>query len=137
MLPIPQVKGIDVEHFPMGTRFLLCKDKMLRPNKKLINDNKTEVRDTQFLQSQQEEPVDDITDTRMTMVSQGMYGCHQFTAVEQQQMAYIKNQTRYQIVNHPQTQSFSDPVRRQNPIPKRGPLPSNMIALSHTLFRVE
>ena len=50
-----------------------------------------------------------------------MYGHHQFTAVEQQQMAYLKNETRSQIFNHPQTQSFSDPARRQNPIPKREP----------------
>ena len=50
-----------------------------------------------------------------------MYGHHQFTAVEQQQMAYIKNQTRSQIFNQPQTYPFSDPARRQNHIPKGGP----------------
>ena len=103
---------VHVQHVPMGTRFLLCKDKVFRPNKKLTNVNKTKVSDTQFNQNQQEEAVHDITDTRMTMVSPGGYGHHQFTAVEQQQMTYLKNQTRSQIFNQPLTQPFSDPVRR-------------------------
>ena len=55
------------------------------------------------------------------MVSPGVYGCHQFTAVKKQQRAYLKNQTRSQIFNCPQTQSFSDPAGRWNPITKRGP----------------
>ena len=90
---------IDVGHYPMGTSFLLCKDKVLRPNQKWRNGNKTKVSDTEFNQSQQEEPADNITDTRMTMVSPGMYGYHQFTAVEQKKLAYLKNQTRSQIFN--------------------------------------
>ena len=85
---------------------------MLRSNQIWTDGNKTKVSDTQFNQSQQEEPVNDITNTRMTMVSPGIYGHHQFTAVEQQQMAYIKNQTRSHIFNHPQSQSFSDTARR-------------------------
>ena len=55
------------------------------------------------------------------MVSPSMYGHQQFTAEEQQQMVYNKNQTRCQIFNHPKTQSFFDPAKKQNPIPKRGP----------------
>ena len=104
--------SVDIEHCPIGTRFLLCKDNVLRPNQNWTNGNKTKVSDTQFNQSQQIEPIDDITNTRMTMVSPGVCGHHQFTVVEQQQMAYLKNQTRSQIFNHPQTQSFSDPARR-------------------------
>ena len=42
-----------------------------------------------------------ILTQRMIMVSPGMYGCHQFTAVEQWQMAYLKQQTRPQIFNCP------------------------------------
>ena len=38
----------NVEHCPMETRFLLCKDKVLRPNQKWTNGNKTKVSDTQF-----------------------------------------------------------------------------------------
>ena len=38
------------EHCPMGTRFLLCKDKVLRPNHKWTNGNKTKVSNTQFNQ---------------------------------------------------------------------------------------
>ena len=37
---------VDVEHCPVGTRFLLCKDKVLRPNQKWKNGNKTKVSDT-------------------------------------------------------------------------------------------
>ena len=68
----------------MRTRFLLCKDKRLRPNQKWTDGNKTNVSDIQFNQNQQEEPADDVTNTRMKMVSPGMYGHHQFTAIEQQ-----------------------------------------------------
>ena len=50
-----------------------------------------------------------------------MYGCHQFTSVEQQQMAYLKDQTRSQTFNLPQTQPYSHPVRRSNDISERGP----------------
>ena len=112
---------VDTEHCPMGTRFLLCKDKVLRSKQNWTNANKTKVSDTQFNQSQQEDPVDDIDDTRMTVLSPCIYGSHQFTAVEQQQMAYLKNQTRSQTFNQTQTQPFSDPVRRLNHISKRGP----------------
>ena len=59
---------------------------MLRPNQKWTDGNKTKVSDIQINQDQQEEPVNDITNTRMTMVHPGMYGHHQFTAIEQQQM---------------------------------------------------
>ena len=55
------------------------------------------------------------------MLSPGMYGCHQINVVEQQQMDYLKNQTRSQTFNQPQTQPFSDPVRRLNHISERGP----------------
>ena len=85
---------VDVEHCPMGTRFLLCKDKVLRPKLNWTNVNKTKVGYIQFNQSQQEDPVDDVNDTRMTVLSPGMNGHHQFTAVEQQQKASLKNQTR-------------------------------------------
>ena len=68
----------------MGTRFLLCKDKLLRPNQKWTDGNTIKVSDIQFNQDQQEEPVDDVANTRITMVSPGVYGCHQSTAIEQQ-----------------------------------------------------
>ena len=71
---------VDIEHCPMGTRFLLCKDRMLRPNQKWTDGIKSKVSDIQFNQGQQEEPLDDVTNTRMTMVSPGMHGHHQFTA---------------------------------------------------------
>ena len=87
---------VDVGYCPMGIRFLLCKDKVLRPKQNLTNVNKTNVSDIQFNQNQQEGPVADADDTRMTVLSPGMYGHHQFTAVEQQQMAYLKDQTRSQ-----------------------------------------
>ena len=72
---------------------------MLRPKQSLTNVNKTKFSDTQFNQSQQEGRVDDIDETRMTMLSPGMYGHHQLTTVEQQQMAYLKDQTRSQMFN--------------------------------------
>ena len=75
---------VDFRHCPTGTRLLLCKDKVLRLKQNWTNVNKTKVSDTQFNQSQQEDPVDDVDDTRMIVLSPGMYGCHQFTAVEQQ-----------------------------------------------------
>ena len=50
----------------------------------------TKVSDTQFNQSQQEDPVDDVDGTRMTVLSPWMYGHHQFTAVEQQQIVCLK-----------------------------------------------
>ena len=79
---------VDVEHCPMGTRFLLCKDKVLRPRQYWTNVNKTKVSDMQFNQSRHEDPVDDIDDARMTVLSVGVYGCYQYNAVEQLQMAY-------------------------------------------------
>ena len=94
---------VDIEHCLMGTRFLLFKDKVLRPKQNWTNVNKTTVSDTQFNQSQEGDPVDDTDDTRMTVLSPSMYGNHQFTAVEQQQMAYLKNQTRSQTFNQPNT----------------------------------
>ena len=81
---------VGVEHCSMGARFLLCKDKVLRPKQSLTNFNKITVGDTQFNQNQQKDTVDDADDTRMTMLSPGMYGHHQFTAMEQQQMVYHK-----------------------------------------------
>ena len=122
---------VDVEHCPMGTRFLPCKDNVLRPKQNSTNVKKTKVSDTQFNQSQQEDPIDEVDDARMAVLSPGMYGHHQFNAVEQQQMSYLKNQTRSQTFNQPQTQPFSDSVRRLNHIPERrsctvqynGPLP--------------
>ena len=62
--------------------------------------------------SQQEDSVDDVDDTRMTMLCPGMYGHHQFTTVEQQQMPYLKDQTRPQMFKQSHAQPFSDPVRR-------------------------
>ena len=104
----------------MGTSFL-CKDKVLSPKQSWTNVNKTQVSDTQFNQSQQEDPVDDVNDARMTMISPGMYDHHQFTAVEQQQVAYLKNQTRSQTFNQPRPNPFSNAVRRLYNISKRGP----------------
>ena len=72
--------------------------------------------DIQVSQRQQEEPVYNVT-----MVSPGMYSHLQFTAIEQQQMAYLKIQNRSHIFTHLLTQSSSDPVKRQTPIPERGP----------------
>ena len=96
----------------MGTRFLLCKDKVLRPKQNWTNVNRTMVNDIPFNQSQQEDPVDDVNDTGMTVLRPYVYGHHQFTAAAQQQIAYPKNQTRSQTCNQPQTQPFSDTVRR-------------------------
>ena len=94
---------------------------MLSLKQNWTNVNKTEVCDTQFKQSQQEDPIDEVDDARMTVLSPGMYSCLQFNAVEEQQMDYLKNQTSSQTFNQPQTQTFSDPVRRLNHISKRGP----------------
>ena len=131
------IMTVDVEQCPMGTRFLLCKDKVLRPKQNWININKTKVSGLQFNQSQQEDPVDDIDDARMTVVSQGMYGHHQFNAVEQQQMVCLKNQTRSQTFNQPQSQPFSDPVRRLNHISERRPIQSNIMVHSYIMIRVK
>ena len=79
------------------------------------------VTDTLFNQSQQEEPVDDIDNVRMTVLSPGMYGHYQLNAFEHQQMAYLKNQTRSQTFNQPQDQPFSDPVWKLNHISARRP----------------
>ena len=54
-----------------------------------------------------------------------------FTAVKQQQIAYLKDQTRSQMFNQPNAQPFPDPVRRLIHTPERerytvqynGPLP--------------
>ena len=73
---------VDVRHCPMGTRFLLCKDKVLSPKQIWTNVNNTTISDIQFNQSQQEHPVDDVNDIRMAMMSPGMYGHHLFTSVE-------------------------------------------------------
>ena len=44
------LRVVDVEHCPVGTRFLLFKDKMLRPNQKWTDGNKTKVSDIQVNQ---------------------------------------------------------------------------------------
>ena len=44
---------------------------MLRPNQKWTDGNKIKVSDIQVNQDQREESIDDITNTRMTMVSPG------------------------------------------------------------------
>ena len=98
--------AINVEHCPMGTRSLLYKNKVLRPNEKWTNGNKTEVTDTQVNQSQWEEPVDYFTDTRMTVVSPGVYGHHQFTAVEQQEMAFLKIKPGLKSLRNPRPNTF-------------------------------
>ena len=92
---------VDVEHCPMGTRFLLCKDKVIRPKQNWTNVSKTKVSDTQFNKSQQEDPVDDVDDTRMTVLSPGMYNHHQFTAMEQWQMAYLKIRLGLKLLINP------------------------------------
>ena len=118
---INSLMRVNVEHCPQGTRILLCKDNVLMPKQNLTNVNKTKVSDTQHNQSQQEDPVGDADDTRMTVLSPCMHGHHHFTAVEHQQMAYLKDQTRSQTFNQPHTQPFSDLVRRLNHISERGP----------------
>ena len=95
------LRVVDVEHCPMGTSFLLYKDKLLRPNQKWTVGNKTKVNDFQDSQGQQEQPINDVTKKGMTMENPGMYGHHQFIAIEQQQMTYLKNQNRSQIFTHP------------------------------------
>ena len=47
-----------------------------------MNVNKTKVSDIQFNQNQQEDPINVVDDTRMTVLSPGMYGNHQFMYVE-------------------------------------------------------
>ena len=74
---------VDVEHCSMDTRFLLYKNEVLRPKQNWTNVNKTTVSDIPFNQSQQEDPDNDINDTRMTVLSPDVYWHHQFTAVEQ------------------------------------------------------
>ena len=76
------------------------------PKQNWTNVNKTKVSDTQFSQSQQEDPADDIDDIRMTVLSPGMYGHHQFTAVEQQQMAYLKNRLGLKLLIDPSSNPF-------------------------------
>ena len=98
-----------------------CARKSAKARTKLDKCQRSKVRDTQFNQSQQEDPVDDDGDMRMTVLHPGMYSCCQFTAVEQQQMAYLKNQTTFQTFNQPQNQPFSGPVRRLYNISERGP----------------
>ena len=90
---------------------MLCKDKVLRPKQNLTNVNKIKVGDAQFNQSQQKDSVNDTDETRMTMLSPGIYSHHQFTAMEQQQLAYPKDWTRSPMFNQPNTQPFSNPVR--------------------------
>ena len=106
------LRVVDVEHCLMGTRFLLYKDKMLRPSQKWTDGKKTKVSDIQVNQDQQEEPIDNIANTRMTMLSPGTYGHQQFPAIVQHQMAYFKNQNRSQIFTHPQMHFFYNPVTR-------------------------
>ena len=60
------------------------------PKQNWTNVNKTKANDTQFNQSQQEDPIDDVDDTRMTVLGPGVYDHHQFTTVKQQQMAFLK-----------------------------------------------
>ena len=121
----------------MGTRFLLCMDKVLKPNQKWTDGNKTKVSDTQFNQSQQEEPVHDVTNARMTMVRSGMNGHYQYTAVEQQQMACLKNLTRSQIFNHPQTNPSLTQLGDEVLYLREDPIQSNIMVLSRILIRVE
>ena len=45
------IMTVDVEHCPMRTRFLLCKEKVLRPRQNWTNVNKNNVSDTLFTQS--------------------------------------------------------------------------------------
>ena len=44
---------IDVEHCPIGTKFLSCKDKVLMPRQDLTDVNKAKVGDAQLNVSQQ------------------------------------------------------------------------------------
>ena len=92
-----------VEYCPMGTRFLFCKDRVLRPNQKWTDGNKTKVSDIQGNQNQQEKSTNDSTNPRMTMVSPGTHGHHQFTTKDQQQLTYLKIQNRSQTFTCPQT----------------------------------
>ena len=108
-----------------------------RPNQKWTDGKTTKVSDTQFNQGPQEEPVDYITNMRMTMVSPGMYGHHQFTAVEQQQMAYLKNQTKSQIFNHPRPNPSLANLGDKILYLREDPIQSNIMVLSHILIRVE
>ena len=81
----------------------------------------TKVSDTLLNQCQQEDPIDDIDDAKMTVLSQV---CTATTNLmrwnSSQKMTYLKNQTRSQTFNQPHSQPFSDTVRRLNHISERG-----------------
>ena len=67
---------------------------------------------------QWEDPVGVIDDTGVMVLGPGVYSCHQFSAVKQQQMACLEGQTGCQAFAQPQTKPFSDPVGRLDHISK-------------------
>ena len=94
--------------------------KVLRPKQNGTNVKKTTVSDIQFKRANRKTLLMMLWHKNDSIKSRHVW-CHQCTAVEQKQMAYLKNQTRSQTFNQPQTQPFSDPVRRWDHIPERGP----------------
>ena len=74
---------------------------------------------------------------RIAMVSQGVYSHHKFSAIEQQQMAYLKNQNRSLIFtcplpNLPLTQLGDEPL-----FPREDPTQFSIMALSLIPIRME
>ena len=128
---------VDVKHSPMGTRFLLCKDKVLSPKENWTNVNKTKVSDTQFNQSQQEYPVDDVYDARMTMISPGMYGYHQCTTVEQKQRLTLKFRLGLKLLINPRPNPFLVQLRDKTIYLREDPIQSNIVVHSRILIRAE
>ena len=128
---------VEVKHCPMGTRFLLCKDKVLSKKQNWTNVNKTKVSDTQFNQSQQEDPVDDVNDARMTMISPGMYSHHQCTAVEQKQRLTLKFRLGLKLLINSRPNSFLVQLGDKTIYLREDPKQSNIMVHSHIMIRVE
>ena len=90
-----------------------------------------------FNQGQQEESIDDVANTRMMMVCPGVYGHHQFTAIEQQQMVHLKIRMGLKSLLTPRSKISLTQLRDEILYQREDPILSSIMVLFHVLIRVE
>ena len=91
----------------------------------------------QFNQSQQEDPVNDIDEARMTVLSPGMHSCHQFNALEKQQMAYLKIRLGLKHFINPSPNPFLIQLGDETIYPREDPIQSKIMVCYHIMIRMK
>ena len=86
---------VQIETFPVESRFLLCKDKMIRQNRSLLYPEVTTMSRPEALR-----PASSSSSIiNMTKPHSDMYTHHHFTELEQEYSNFVQDQPRSKVVD--------------------------------------